>query len=186
VNQYYYTIAALPALRLGDKVPIREDVFIQLAADTVRPDHYRVLCKSRWGSLEPTGFPFADRILSWEKELRLELAKARLATVKFSSPQPLPESDGRDLLLEKVKTALALDSPLAVESYLNNLRWSFVEEVSAVHYFNLEALIAYYLKLQLALRQEKFQKITGQEIFEKIYEEVKENLHQHCMWKNMQ
>ncbi len=178
MSNYYYTVAALPTLRLGDKVPISEEAFLQLAADTVRPGDYRVLSKSRWGSLGPTGSPFADRILSWEWELRLELAKARLALVKFSSSQPLPESDGSHMLVDEVKTAMALDSPLAAENYLNNLRWSFIEEMSAGHYFDLETLIAYYFKLQLALRQEKFQKAAGREAFDHLYERVKENFAQ--------
>jgi hypothetical protein len=176
VSHYYYTAAALPTIRLGEKVPISEDILFQLAEDTLSPEEYRILIRSRWGSFEPTGSPFADRILSWEKELRLELAKARLAGLKFSSPDALPESDGRDVLLEKTRTALSLDSPLAAENYLNNIRWSFVEEMSAAHYFDLEALIAYYFKLQLALRQEKFQKAAGQEAFDKIYKKVRESL----------
>lgn len=179
MSHYYYTAAALPTIRLGEKVPISDDTFFQLAEDTVSPEEYRILFRSRWGSLEPTGSPFADRILSWEKELRLELAKARLAGLKISSPHALPESDGRDVLLEKIRTALSLDSPLAAESYLNNIRWNFVEEISAAHFFNLEALIAYYFKLQLALRQEKFQKAAGQEAFDKIYKNVRESLNNH-------
>lgn len=174
MSQYYYTAAALPAIRLGEKVPISEEKFLQLAEDTLGPEEYRVIMRSRWGSVEPTGSPFADRILSWDKELRLELAKARLAGLKFSSPQALPESDGHDVLLEKVKTALFQESPLAAENYLNNIRWSFVEEISVSHFFDLEALIAYYFKLQLALRQDKFQKAAGQEAFDKIYEKVRE------------
>ncbi len=177
MSQYYYTAAALPTIRLGEKAPISEDKFLQLVEDTLGPEEYRVLVRSRWGSAPPTGSLFADRIISWENELRLELAKARLAELKFSSPQTLPESNGHDVLLEKVRTALSLNSPLAAEKNLDNLRWSFVEEMSVSHFFDLEALIAYYFKLQLALRQEKFQKATGQEAFEKIYEKVRVSLH---------
>jgi hypothetical protein len=176
VSQYYYTAAALPTIRLGEKVPISEEIFLQLAEDTLGPEEYRVILRSRWGSIEPTGSTFADRILSWEKELRRELAKARLAGLGSSSPQALPESDGHDVLLEKARTALSLDSPLAAENYLNSLRWSFVEEMSVSHFFDLEALIAYYFKLQLALRQDKFQKAAGQEVFDKVYEKVRESL----------
>ena len=171
---YYYIMAALPTIWLGDKVPISEEEFLQLVEDTLGPVAYRVLCKSRWGSVEPTGSPFADRILSWEKELRLELAKARLAGPNCStSHQALPGSDGYDVLTEKVRTALSLDSPLAAENFLNNLRWSFVEEMSSSHFFDLEALIAYYFKLQVALRQQKFQQAAGKEAFNKVYEKVR-------------
>ena len=175
MSQYYYIMAALPTIRLGEKVPISEEVFLQLAEDTLDPVEYRVLSKSRWGLLEPAGFQFADRILSWEKELRLELAKARLAGPSCSvSHQSLPGSDGYDVLTEKARTALSQDSPLAAEIYLNNLRWDFVEDMSVPHSFDLEELIAYYFLLQLALRQEKFQVAAGREAFDKIYEKVRE------------
>jgi hypothetical protein len=176
MTQYYFIMAALPTIFLGEKVIISEEKFLEFAEDTSGPEVYRVLSGSRWGSVEPTGYPFADRILSWEKELRLELARARLAGLKFSSPQALPESDGHDVLLETVRTALSMESPLAAENYLNNARWSFVEEMSESHFFDQESLIAYYFKLQLALRQEKFRKAAGREAFEKIYEKVRVSL----------
>ena len=132
VSHYYYTVAALPAIHLGDKVPISEEAFCRFAEDTVRPDDYRVLCKSRWGSLDPTGSPFADRILSWDKELRLELAKARLAVLQFSSSQSLPESDGFDVLLEEVKTALAMDSPRGGNLFKRSR--NYAEEINLAHF----------------------------------------------------
>jgi len=159
---------------LGEKVPISEDHFLQFTEDTMDGKDYQILLGSRWGRTEPTGLPFADRILSFEKELRLELAKARISKLQFDPPA-LPASDGRDALLEKVRAALALDSPLDGERFLDHLRWSFLEEMGAGHFFDLEALVVYYLKLQLALRQEKFQEKLGQESFAKAYAAVTDN-----------
>lgn len=177
MSQYYYTRAALPTIRLGEKVPISGEKFLQFAGATVSPGDYRLLSRSRWGSDDPAGHSFADRILAWDKELRLELARARLAEPKCSLAElVLPESDGLDVLTEKVRTALTLDSPLAVEIYLNNLRWGFVEEMGVAHFFDLEAMMAYYLKLQIALRQEKFQKEVGLEFFKKYYRKVVEKV----------
>jgi hypothetical protein len=178
LTRYFYTGAALPTLRLGDKVPITEEKFLEFAEDTLKPADFRVLCKSRLGSLEPTGFGFADRILSFEKELRLELARARLAKLKFEAPLSLPESDGRDVLLEKVRAVLALDSPLEAELFLNQLRWSFLEDMGAGHFYDLEALVVYYLKLQIALRQETMQKEPGRRAFEETYENVSAGVRQ--------
>ena len=172
MRHYYYTVAALETIRLGEKVPISEAQFLQFTEDTLNAKDYQVLLGSRWGRTEPTGLPFADRILSWEKELRLELAKARILKLQFDPAPALPASDGNDALLEKVRAALALDSPLDGERFLDHLRWSFLEDMGASHFFDLEALVVYYLKLQIALRQEKFQKELGQESFEKAYAAV--------------
>jgi hypothetical protein len=175
LSPYYYTTAALPTIRLGEKILIKEEQFLEFAEDTLKAGDYQILLKSRLGSTEPTGFVFADRILSWEAELRLELAKARLAKLKHDPPPCLPESNGRDVLVEKARTAVAMDSPLEAECFLNQLRWSFIEEMAVSHFFDLEALVVYYFKLQIALRQEKFQKEPGQEAFEKTYDAVTES-----------
>jgi hypothetical protein len=169
LKNHYYTLAALKTIRLGEKIPISEEYFLQFAEDTIDAKSYQILLKSRWGLTEPTGFSFADRILSWEKELRLELAKARILKRPFDNPPNLQASDGSYSLLEQVRAVMALDSPLDAERNLDQLRWSFLEEMSAHHYFDLEALVVYYLKLQLALRQEKFQEELGRDSFEKEY-----------------
>ncbi len=172
MRHYYYTVAALETIVLGEKVPISEAQFLQFAEDTMDGKDYKVLLGSRWGLTEPTGLSFADRILSFEKELRLELAKARIFKLDFEPAQALPASDGSYTLLEQVRAALALDSPLDRERFLDHLRWSFLEDMGAGHFFDLEALVVYYFKLQLAFRQEKFQEKLGQEFFEKAYAAV--------------
>jgi hypothetical protein len=169
LKNHYYTLAALGTIRLGEKIPVTEEYFLQFAEDTIDAKSYQVLLKSRWGLTEPTGFSFADRILSWEKGLRLELAKARALKLPFDAPLNPEASKGSYNLLEQVRAATALDSPLDAERYLDQLRWSFLEEAGAHHYFDLEALVVYYLKLQLALRQEKFKVELGRDSFKEEY-----------------
>jgi hypothetical protein len=169
LKNHYYTLAALKTIRLGEKTPISEEYFLQFAEDTIDAKSYQILLKSRWGLTEPTGFSFADQILTWEKDLRLELAKARIMKLPFDAPPNLQVSDVNYSLLEQARAVMALDSPLDAERYLDQLRWSFLEEIGARHYFDLEALVVYYLKLQLALRQEKFQEELGRDFFEKEY-----------------
>jgi hypothetical protein len=169
LRNYYYTLAALKTIRLGEKLPISEENFLQFAEDTMDAKGYQVLLKCRWGLTEPTGFSFADRILSWEKALRLELARARILKLPFELSPILKTAPGNYSLLEQVRAIVALDSPLEAELSLNQLRWSFLEETGARHYFDLEAMVVYYLKLQLALRQEKFKEELGRDSFEKEY-----------------
>ncbi len=169
MKNHYYTLAALKTIRLGEKIPITEEYFLQFAEDTIDAHSYQILLKCRWGLTEPTGFSFADRILSWEKDLRLELAKARILKLPFDTPPNLQGSAGSYNLLEQVRVVMALDSPLDAERYLDQLRWNFLEEISARHYFDLEALVVYYLKLQLALRQERLKEELGRDSFKKEY-----------------
>jgi hypothetical protein len=169
LKNYYYTLAALKTFRLGEKIPVSEEYFLQFAEDTIDAKDYQILLKCRWGLTKPTGFSFADQILSWDRELRLELAKARISKLPFDLSPNLKAMPGNYGLLEQVRAVMAIDSPLDAELVLNQIRWSYLEETGARHYFDLEALVIYYLKLQLALRQEKFQEQLGRDSFEKEY-----------------
>ena len=175
MKNYFYTLAALKTFNLEEKVPVTEEYFLQFAEDTIAAKDYRILLKCRWGLTEPTGFSFADRILSWEKELRLELAKARVSKLPFELSPTLKASSGNYSLLEQVRTVMAIESPLDAERYLDQMRWSYLEEIGARHYFDFEALVIYYLKLQLALRQEKFQEELGKDSFKKEYAALAES-----------
>lgn len=175
MKNYFYTLAALKTLRLGEKVPTSEEAFLKFAEDTIAAKDYQMLLKCRWGLTEPTGFAFADQILSWEKELRLELAKARILKLPFELPPDLKDTPVNYSLLEEVRAVMAIESPLEAERYLDQMRWKYLEETGARHYFDREALVIYYLKLQLLLRQEKFQEELGREIFEKEYAALTES-----------
>ncbi len=172
MTSYNYTLAALPTLSPGEKLPISEEEFLDFAEDTLTNEDFQILLKGRFGSEAATGFAFLDQILAWDTDLRLELAKARLLKHKFDFHQALPDGEGADNLVEESKAALAMDSPLEAEYYLNQLRWNYVDEMGSIHYTDLEAVIVYYFKLQLAQRQETFQKEKGQEAFKKTYDSV--------------
>jgi hypothetical protein len=142
------------------------------------PEEYRILLRSRWGSVEPTGSPSLIGFFPGKRNSGWNWPKPAWPGFASSSPHALPESDGHDVLLEKPEQPIPGFAPGRGKLF-KHIRWSFVEEMSVSHFFDLEALIAYYFKLQLALRQEKFQKAAGQEAFDKVYEKVRESLNNH-------
>ena len=113
MRNYYYTVAALETTRLDERAPISEEKFLQFAEDTIDARDYQVLLRSRWGLTEPTGSSFADRILSWEKELRLELANQNLelASIRLRHYG----SDVNDSLLDSLQLWLWI-SPLDADA----------------------------------------------------------------------
>ena len=48
------------------------------------------------------------------------------------------------------------------------LRWEFIEQEEAGHYFDLDFLILYFLKLQILERLVSFDKKKGQDRFESL------------------
>ena len=59
-------------------------------------------------------------------------------------------------------------NPLQVEMNLLHFRWKFIEEQEANHYFDLDAVITYYIKLQLLEKLFTFNKTEGQERFKAL------------------
>ncbi len=70
--------------------------------------------------------------------------------------------------------AFSKDNPLDAELLLNNARWQFIEELSAGHFFDLEFLVAYRLKLQLQERRAMFEEEKGFAAYRGLYERVLE------------
>lgn len=89
--------------------------------------------------------------------------------------QALRNSNARDYglsgTLDELPQLLALaeeEDLLEREQKVENLKWTWLEEHSFFHYFSVEKLLAYLLKLQIIERRIELQKEKGQEKFDTI------------------
>ena len=71
-------------------------------------------------------------------------------------------------LAEIARHLLALDSPLAADEELDRLRWRFLEELAFGHYFDLETLVIYRLKLRILERRARFDPATGAALLDRM------------------
>lgn len=67
-------------------------------------------------------------------------------------------------------TVLREGNPLEIEKKLLRLRWQRIEELEFGHYADLEFLALYYLRLQILLRLQQFDKEAGKVKFKTIIE----------------
>ena len=104
-----------------------------------------------------------DNILLEKRELRL---KGQNKDYKLKGPQ--------DSQLESmVDKVFNNPNPLEAEKTILSLYWNILDRISAFHYFDFTALCVYVLKLQILYRLKSFDKIKGQEEFNKLFEETK-------------
>ncbi len=61
---------------------------------------------------------------------------------------------------------------MKAEEYLNRERWIFLEELEVGHFFDLEKLIVYSIRLQLLERKKFFSMEKGKEHFLEMYEQI--------------
>jgi len=70
------------------------------------------------------------------------------------------------------REAFVQESPLQAEDTLNRARWSYLDDLEVGHYFDIEKILVYALRLQILERKALFDEEKGREMFEKIYAEV--------------
>jgi hypothetical protein len=73
---------------------------------------------------------------------------------------------------EIIRNAVQETNPLQGERTIDQLRWDFLDELSLSHFFDIEALQVYYLRLQLVERQNRFKQEAGVKGFKNNYDQV--------------
>jgi len=160
MDKYYYLAAQFPSLFFGKRPSISRDDFLSQARKWLSPDDFSII--SGTGINNFSGIQTVSSILNayseFERKLLEELYLYRRAR-KTNSEYKLSLDLGLDI---------SKSSPLDVEKALLFFRWQFLEEQSLGHYFDLEFLVVYFLKLQVLEELFTFDKIIGKEKFEEI------------------
>jgi hypothetical protein len=68
--------------------------------------------------------------------------------------------------------AAQCEDPLEGELSIEREKWSFLERLETGHFFDLEALVAYALKLQILERRALFEAERGETSYKTAYSEI--------------
>jgi hypothetical protein len=172
--QYYYLVASLPLLFYEtESVPSRE-TFLQTCSQHLRPSHYRLLRSTAAEYLvtDKTGCKTLDLWRQWEIALRNELVRLRTKNRDLEAQSHLVESPTVLSAQQSAHEAFGQESPLQAEDALNRARWRYLDELEVGHYFDIDKILIYDLRLQILERKALFDAEQGREMFEKIYAEI--------------
>ena len=172
----YYLISQLPSLDgLNDNtpLPISQERFMDLCQ--------RFLSKKAMAALEKltpvpsripedSGFQLIDSWNWGERNLRLALAKLRAEKMgkNFHADAQTFSTE----LLQAVRTAVDIESPMEAEKFLNRYRLEFLETLRPTTPFNEEYLLYYGLKLKLIERIRLFDTASGEIAYQNIYNSI--------------
>jgi hypothetical protein len=168
---YIYLISSLPMLHFGLKAPFAFEKFIAMCKGLIPEEDIETLKRAR---VLDDDFHVAPNptLVKWhifDTVLRNELVKIR-ASRRHADPYKYLRRDG---YAEPAISVLALNayktpSIMQAERILDEERWKFLDELTVGHYFDLDYLVTYSLKLLIL---EKWDKVyTGDK--EKILEET--------------
>jgi hypothetical protein len=107
--------------------------------------------------------------IAFEIGLRNELVKIRSSRKKIEPARYLRRDGSDDTTLYHIAmNSHRILSLIESEKFLDQARWHRLDELCFGHYFDLDALIVYALKLQILWRWENVARVNKQEILEKV------------------
>ena len=172
----YYLISQLPSLDgLSDNmpVPITEERFFDICNRILGKKAQNEL--SRISLVPPRIYELSSSIVmeSWnrgEQNLRIALGKVRADKLKkqFDTENRTFTAD----LMQVVREAAEMDSPLEAEKLLNRYRLTFLETLRPMNSFSEEFVFYYCLKLKLILRMRQFNVENGKTAYRNIYDSI--------------
>lgn len=172
----YYLISQLPSLdgiNENTPLPITSERFAELCE--------RFLSKKAQGeskklTLAPPKNPeksSSSLVEKWnDGERNLRFALAELRADKMNKHFDTENKSFSSALLQAVRTALEIESPMEAEKFLNKYRLDFLETLRPTDSFSEEFVFYYGLKLKLIERIRRFDSESGECAYRNIYDSI--------------
>ncbi|MCP4163417.1 MAG: DUF2764 family protein [Deltaproteobacteria bacterium] len=178
MSLYYYTMSSLPMLSYDGLLHITSELFLDYCSRELTEESMEKLLNCKI-SIPDNPELLEGAVLhywEWEKSLRNELVKLRAKNMNVDEKDYLRDGDILFGIPEIAQTAMKIDSPLEAENFLNNARWTTLDELVTGHFFDFHALSIYYLQLQLLERKQLFDSEKGFENYQEIYKNILSNV----------
>ena len=145
-------------LHFGAKMPFSFEKFINSCEGIISEDDVEIIKSLKSITLFTSLQPTLEKWSNFETSLRNELVKIRAAR-KHLDPSKYLRKDGLEDVSVSRLAMNAYKSPSALESEktLDLERWNKLEELSLGHFFDIDFLIVYTIKLLIL---EKWDRIT--------------------------
>lgn len=177
-KNFFYLISSLPYLNFTDKPLLSWNSYQNECMSWLNKSDLSQISNS---ILEIENIAISDvwhpALLKWiifENSIRTELIRFRTANLKIQPDSFIKSGfDYNPVVFNQVRECLKDNSPLTRELNLLKERWTFVSDLETGHYFDLQALISYSIKLQILERIQLFDNKKGLEVFDLIYKGTK-------------
>ncbi|TVM14826.1 hypothetical protein DPQ33_16500 [Oceanidesulfovibrio indonesiensis] len=173
---YYYLLASMPLLTPGKTSPVTAEGFLAAAETALPAPLFRIVRAIMHEDEGHVAHPFLDTVLNFEAQIVNAQAQRR-AEARNTEPGAGLPYDHVDLsVVHGVNEAFQAENPLLRERELAALRFSLLDDLVVGRPYGEEAVLAYALKLRLALRLAGIDPESGRETFRDIAERVAERI----------
>lgn len=190
MSQYYFLIASLPLLSYENRDAMEPVDYLTMLADHLSPADLQTVANARIDapasedeSAAATGNPTIESWTRFERGLRNSLVQLRAGGSADPNDFIRLDRGGNDNtdpieLAEAAREAYNHESPLSGEDILNRARWFHLDELEVGHFFDLDRVIVYYVKLQILARRRVFTRAAGERQFAAINERIMNDYYQ--------
>jgi len=173
---FYYLISSLPMLSYDETPKITSEKFIESCEDSLSSNDFSELRNIQL--VPPADYSFFSnkevrKWYDWDTSLRNALVRLRAGKVAFESEGDLrTEGDFFSEINKGVQEAMSRTSPLEKEEYLDQMRWARLTDLESGHNYDFSVLCLYRLKLMLCEKREHWDRVHGNENFDKIIDNI--------------
>ncbi|MFQ3619732.1 MAG: DUF2764 family protein [Spirochaetales bacterium] len=172
--QYYYTVAALPYLNFDAPLPLSKEEFLDFCKSTLTEEDWNLLESVSLFGEEKTSLPLLTSWHKWERAFRSELARLRAGKLGMDT-ESLPRVSAESARIqETARLVFNEPSPAQAELLILKTYWDILEDLEVNHFFDLEKLIVYYLKLQVLELRAARNRIEGEKNFTSLYHRIRD------------
>lgn len=171
LKSFTYFVSSIPMLHFGAKPPFSFDNFLSLSRRFISTKDIDTISII----LNPPGYVNDKMPLilkewySFDTALRNALVKIRASRKHVDSLLYLRKDSYRGVSLDSLAMAAhRAVSVIDAEKTLDRYRWQFLDELVRGHYFDLEFLIVYGIKLLILERWEKINSADKPKLLEEI------------------
>ena len=163
MDKYYYFVTQLPYLIFGQERYVNRQYFLDQAIKWLSDKDFAIISDVSLNNfyLKDSDNKVLVKYKNFERNLRNAIKSFR------------ENSNRGGTFLSDLKVNLNEGTPLEIEKALLRMRWKFIESLEEGHFFDLDVLIVYFLKIQVLERLFTFDRDRGIVVFDKLCEVVK-------------
>lgn len=170
-RSYYYFAASLPMINWGGKLPMSGEEFLLMARRLLAEDDRELVEQLLMGDDNAINTDNAVAIswINFNRNFRNEIAWFRAHRMHKNPLKSIRGAkENEPSLRETVHEASRMPDLLEAEKLLDRTCWQFLDDLVGGHYYDLEFLICYGLKLNILERHHQYKSLQGKEAFDEI------------------
>ena len=177
-RNYYYFVASLPSLEYGDDPHMSSSGFEEECLGVLEKKDAAYIPYCRYDPVLaaettlPTGSPFIDKFLTYERIFILNIAGLRANKLGRPAPAESPQHMPRTVAM--AKKAFEMDDPLQAALAIDRNRWSILDTmIDLGKVFGVNNIYIHLLKIKLLERKQILDsEAKGQEKFRECYDAI--------------